>query len=268
VRTSRLVIETARRLWLAPLLAIASLGPLGCKDAPGKPGPEPEVPRPDHVLDFATLYKTNCVACHGDSQHAGAAISLTNPVLLAVIGEDNIKSILDQGVPGKLMPPFGQSGGGMLTEQQVDILAKGLIATYGKPGLLDGQNPPPFKATLHPDAATGEKAYSTYCARCHGAEGEGDPGLKEGSIVEQQYLGLISDQELRSFVIAGAQGMPDWRSDLSGHPMTDQEVTDVVAWLASHRSPSVPVSNPPSPGAVPETNATASKVTHAPASTR
>jgi cytochrome c oxidase cbb3-type subunit 3/ubiquinol-cytochrome c reductase cytochrome c subunit len=250
------------------LLAIASLGAIGCNDAPGKPGPEPEVPRPDHILDFATLYKTNCIACHGDSQHPGAAISLTNPVLLAVIGESNIKSILDQGVPGKLMPAFGQSGGGMLTEQQVGILANGLIRTYGKPGLLDGQNPPPFKAVLHPDVAAGEKAYSTYCARCHGAGGEGVPSLKEGSIVDEQYLGLISDQELRSFVIAGAPGMPDWRGDVAGHPMTDQEVTDVVAWLASHRSPSAPVSNPPSPGTVPETKAAASKVTHAPASTR
>jgi cytochrome c oxidase cbb3-type subunit 3/ubiquinol-cytochrome c reductase cytochrome c subunit len=253
---------------LAPLLAIAALAPFGCKDAPGKPGPEPEVPRPDQVLDFATLYKTNCVACHGDSQHAGAAISLTNPVLLAVIGEGNIKSVLEQGVPGKLMPAFGKSGGGMLTEQQVEILAKGLIAAYGKPGLLDGQNAPPFKATLHPDAAAGEKAYATYCARCHGADGEGNAGLKEGSIVEQQYLGLISDQELRSFVIAGAPGMPDWRSDVAGHPMTDQEVTDVVAWLASHRPSSAPVSNPPSPGNVPESQATASKATHAPASIR
>jgi mono/diheme cytochrome c family protein len=241
----------------------------GCHGAPGKPGPEPEVPRPDQVLDFATLYRTNCVACHGDSQHAGAAISITNPVLLGVIGEDNIRAILDHGVPGKLMPAFGQSGGGMLTEQQVGVLATGLISTYGKPGLLDGQSPPPFAPVLHPNVAAGEKAYATYCARCHGAGGEGNAELKEGSIVEPQYLGLISDQELRSYVVGGAQGMPDWRGDLPGHPMSDQDVTDVVAWLASHRPPSAPVSNPPIPDTVPDkAHPLAKKVTHEPSSIR
>jgi len=261
-------VKTSRRLLIA-VFTIGSLSAVGCNSAPGKPGPEPEVPRPDQVLDFNTLYKTNCVACHGDSQHPGAAIAITNPVLLAVIGEDDIKSILDQGVQGKLMPAFGQSGGGMLTEQQVGILAKGLIATYGNPGVLNGQTPPPFKPTLHPNIEAGQKAYATYCASCHGANGEGNPKLKQGSIVDEQYLGLISDQELRSYVIAGATGMPDWRSDVPNRPMSDQEVTDVVAWLASHRPASAPVSNPPIPETMPnKTHPLTAEPKHAPSSIR
>jgi len=265
-------VKTTRQLLIA-LVSAASLAAAGCNSSPGKPGPDPEVPRPDQVLDFQTLYKTNCVACHGDVQNPGAAISITNPVLLQVIGEDNIKDILDHGVPGKLMPAFGTSGGGMLTEQQVGILASGLISTYGKPGSLQGQNPPPFKPTLRANVEAGQKAYTTYCASCHGASGEGNPTLKEGSIVDQQYLALISDQELRSYVIAGASGMPDWRSDVAGHPpshpMTDQEVTDVVAWLASHRSPSLPVSSPPVPdnGTGPN-HQPAQRVQHEPSSIR
>jgi cytochrome c oxidase cbb3-type subunit 3/ubiquinol-cytochrome c reductase cytochrome c subunit len=51
---------------------------------------------------------------------------------------------------------------------------------------------------------------------------------------------LISDQGLRSIILAGQteQGPHDWRSYLTGpsaRAMTDQEVTDTVAWLASHR---------------------------------
>jgi hypothetical protein len=30
-------------------------------------------------------------------------------------------------------------------------------------------------------------------------------------------------------------GAPDWRGNAPGKPMSDQEITDVVAWLASHR---------------------------------
>ena len=47
----------------------------------------------------------------------------------------------------------------------------------------------------------------------------------------------MSDQELRTIVIAGRPelGAPDWRSDIAGKPMSAQDVSDVVAWLASRR---------------------------------
>lgn len=248
------------------LFSAATLATLGCHDAPGKPGPEPEVPRPDQVLDFATLYKQNCVACHGDAHQPGAAISLANPVFLAIAGQDNLRMYIANGVPGKLMPAFAQSAGGMLTDQQVDIIAKGILGAWAKPGFLDGQNPPPFAATLTPEAANGEKAYKTYCARCHGAQGEGSAESKLGPIIEPAYLNLISDQELRNFVVAGAPGMPDWRSDTPGHPMSDQEITDVVTWLGSHRENAPPARPAPMPASKPELKAP--KATHEPSSIR
>jgi cytochrome c oxidase cbb3-type subunit 3/ubiquinol-cytochrome c reductase cytochrome c subunit len=56
---------------------------------------------------------------------------------------------------------------------------------------------------------------------------------------------------LRDIVVAGlpGEGMPDWRGDRSGKPMTDKEVTDVVAWLGSHRVqfPGQPFSSAPPP---------------------
>jgi cytochrome c oxidase cbb3-type subunit 3/ubiquinol-cytochrome c reductase cytochrome c subunit len=60
---------------------------------------------------------------------------------------------------------------------------------------------------------------------------------KVGSIVDESYLALVSDQALRSFTIAGVPGgvMPDWRTD-APVPMTDQQITDVVAWLAAKRT--------------------------------
>jgi cytochrome c oxidase cbb3-type subunit 3/ubiquinol-cytochrome c reductase cytochrome c subunit len=60
---------------------------------------------------------------------------------------------------------------------------------------------------------------------------------KVGSIVDESYLALVSDQALRSFTIAGlpAGVMPDWRTD-AAVPMTDQQITDVVAWLATKRT--------------------------------
>jgi len=30
-------------------------------------------------------------------------------------------------------------------------------------------------------------------------------------------------------------GAPDWRGNVPGRPMTDQDISDVVAWLSSQR---------------------------------
>jgi mono/diheme cytochrome c family protein len=223
-------------------LAAAVLTLVGCSRFPGRPGPGPEVIRPDQVLDFATLYKVNCTACHGQMGRNGAAISLGNPVYLAVAGEQNLREITAKGVPGKLMPPFAKSVGGMLTDQQIDVLAHGMMQQWSRPDLFAGQNIPSYRATLAGDAAGGQEAFDTFCARCHGVGGEGSArdaktGMgKVGSIVDGTYLALISDQALRSIVIGGRpdEGMPDWRTD-AAQPLTDQQIADIVAWLSSKR---------------------------------
>jgi mono/diheme cytochrome c family protein len=237
------------RSFYALALAAGVLSLAGCSRIPGRPGPGPEVPRPDDVLDFRTLYKANCAACHGENGSGGAAISLANPVYLAVAGEDNLLHITANGVSGKLMPPFAKSAGGMLTDQQVGVLAHGMIQQWSKPDLLAGVSIPQYRSTLTGDSARGQEAFGVYCAGCHGAAGEGSTSDaksgkgKIGSIVDGSYLALISDQGLRSIVIAGRpdEGMPDWRTHRT-QPMTDQQVTDIVAWLASKRT-----SNPGQP---------------------
>jgi cytochrome c oxidase cbb3-type subunit 3/ubiquinol-cytochrome c reductase cytochrome c subunit len=72
----------------------------------------------------------------------------------------------------------------------------------------------------------------TVCAGCHGPDGRGARDIADSS-----YLALVSDQHLRTVIITGMPqlGMPDWR----GHakPLSDGDVTDVVAWLAAQRMP-------------------------------
>jgi len=238
-------------LWFTSFSALAAavLALVGCSRVPGRPGPGPEVVRPDQVLDFATLYRANCAACHGENGRNGAAISLANPVYLAVVGEQNLREITGKGVPGKLMPPFAKSAGGMLTDQQIDVLAQGMMQEWSRPDLFAGQNIPPYRATVPGDAARGQQAFGTFCARCHGIAGEGSAGDaksgtgKVGSIVDGSYLALISDQALRSITIAGRpdENMPDWRTD-AAQPLTDQQITDIVVWLSSKR-----IANPGQP---------------------
>jgi mono/diheme cytochrome c family protein len=222
--------------------ALLTLGAVGCSHLPGKPGFSPETLRPDQTLGFTVLYQSNCSGCHGDSGLNGAALPLNNPVYLTWAGREHLIQIVAKGVPQSAMPAFGRSGGGLLTDEQVEHIVDGMIARWGKPGVLNNTDPPAYTPTSRGDAAQGKAAFHTYCARCHGADGKGtSPGGQQGdvigSIVDPTYLALITDQGLRDIVVSGlpGEGMPDWRGDAKGKSMTDQNVTDIVAWLASQR---------------------------------
>jgi len=236
----------------AVLAAVLSLGVMGCSHLPGKPGFRPETMRPDQVHDFATLYRQNCSACHGDNGRNGAALPLNNPVYLEWAGRNRMVGIVSNGVPQSMMPAFGPGGGGLLTDQQVKDIVDGMMTRWGKPGVLNGTNAPGYAASSAGDAAQGQEAFQTYCARCHEANGEGSAAWKgglasgavanaasaTGSIVDPTYLALISSQGLRDIIVSGMPGedMPDWRGDVDGKPMTDSDVTNIVAWMESHRA--------------------------------
>jgi mono/diheme cytochrome c family protein len=186
-------------------------------------------------LEFATLYGENCSGCHGAQGHGGATIALSDPVYLALIDQNTLRKVIASGVHGTSMPAFAQSGGGMLTDKQIDAIANGILSSWARKGALNGSNPPSYVATGTGNAAKGEVVYGTYCAQCHGSSGQGAP--KGSSITNDSFLALVSDQGLRTIVITGRPelGAPDWRGNVPGKPMTDQEITDVVAWLASRR---------------------------------
>jgi cytochrome c oxidase cbb3-type subunit 3/ubiquinol-cytochrome c reductase cytochrome c subunit len=225
------------------LLLFCAIGLMGCRAAPGKPLPGSEAKRPDQILEFRTLYKENCSACHGNLGRMGAAISLANPAYLSFVGVANLERITANGVPGTMMPPFSKKAGGVLTDPQIAVLAQGIVSSWGRPSAPSGLNPLPYASNLRGDMMQGRNTFIAFCSRCHGTDAEGAVAgaMHTGSLVEPAYLSLISDQGLRSLIVAGQpdQGMPGSTSDLPGdgaRPMTDQEVTDVVAWLASHRT--------------------------------
>jgi cytochrome c oxidase cbb3-type subunit 3/ubiquinol-cytochrome c reductase cytochrome c subunit len=215
---------------------------LGCDRIPGKPT---EAQRPllsSQVSNFDDLYGRACAGCHGGDGQLGAARPLRDPLYLALVHRDTLRQIIAQGVPGTTMPAFSERFGGGLTDTQIDILIDGMQNRWGRPQAFTHVALPPYRladaraAGAEPgDAERGKTAYTTYCAHCHGPEGRG--GEQGGAVVEGAYLALVSDQALRTAVIAGRLdlGMPDWREAVAGRPMTPQEIADVVAWLASHR---------------------------------
>jgi mono/diheme cytochrome c family protein len=221
---------------------LAAILAAGCNSPHGQPGRDSEILAPNEVLDFGVLYAQNCAACHGAEGRGGAAIALDNPVYLAIADDTAIRKVIANGVEGTAMPAFAVNAGGMLTETQINVITKEIRSRWSQQAIPDMATAPSYAPPLTGNTQRGEAAYKTYCESCHGPGGGG--GHKGSAITDDSFLALVSNQGLRTIVITGRPelGAPDWRGNVSGKPMSDQEVTDVVAWLASRR-----VQNPGQP---------------------
>ena len=130
-----------RRILLV-LLAVVPFGISGCKDAPGKPragvrtrparaGPRLQRPLPAELCRLPRRIRQE------RRRHFPRKPHLSRNGRTSA----NIQRITAAGVPGTMMPAFGKAAGGSLTDQQIAILAHGMITTWGNPGTLGGAHP-------------------------------------------------------------------------------------------------------------------------------
>ena len=133
-----------RHCWQCCSLAVLALA--ACSRLSGKPAPGPEVPRPDSVLDPVVLYSQNCAGCHGADGRKGPAMDLSDPVYLAIVDDDTLRSTISKGRPGTAMSAFAQKEGGMLTDEQVNAIIHGIRQRWSKPNALAGVTAPPYAA--------------------------------------------------------------------------------------------------------------------------
>lgn len=214
---------------LAALMLIA-----GCDSMPGRPLEADRPIRPKDVTSFDVLWATNCAGCHGADGTMGAARPMNDPLYLAWAGDVDLRLVIRQGVAGTLMPAFAEGHGGSLTDKQIDIIVDEMRHRWAKADKFRGMQLPAYAAQIG-DATRGAQVYKQFCSDCHGPDGTG--GTAHGSVVDPSYLALVSNQALRTSVVAGRSdlGMPDFMSMSPGRKMTAQQITDVVAWLAGHR---------------------------------
>jgi cytochrome c oxidase cbb3-type subunit III len=228
----RLIITTAATLLLVGLCA-------SCDRLPGKPDEAARWKAPTEVVDFGQLYAENCSGCHGADGRLGAARPLNDPLYLTLVNDETLRQVIAQGIRNTAMPAFAQQQGGNLTDGQIKLVVQGIRSRWAQSEQLQGSTLPPYetgKTSRAGDVSHGSLVYQAYCVQCHESDGRSRP--KGGSILDPNYLALVSDQSLRTTVIVGRSdlGKPDWRNNVQGRPMTPQEISDVVAWIASHRS--------------------------------
>jgi cytochrome c oxidase cbb3-type subunit 3 len=215
------------------ILSVISIGlamsNVGCHRRFGPPNDQEELMRPENVVSFDRLYKQNCSACHGENGSGGPAFDLANPTYQALVDDASLRHWITSGMPGTEMPAFGDSAGGFLTPQQVEILVGGMRSRWAHADQKVHDTPPYSSSTIG-TAEQGHQIFQVNCSSCH--------QQRQQKITDTSYLALVSDQSLRTIVIAGRPdlGQPDYKHVRSGQPLTDQDVSDIVAYLHSLRS--------------------------------
>jgi mono/diheme cytochrome c family protein len=208
-------------------------------------------------MTFSVLFQENCIACHGANGKLGPAPPLNDRLFLALVPDTELHRVISEGRTGTLMPAFAASQGGHLTDAQIKVLAHGIrkewrsteSAPVGAPPYLATQAKTNNAAPGNRD--DGLKVFTRACAGCHGDHGQGGRhggeagGKLVGAINDPNFLALISDQALRRLVITGRPdlGMPDYAGTKGRpenfQPLTSEDVTHIVALLASWRTESV-----------------------------
>jgi cytochrome c oxidase cbb3-type subunit III len=226
------VIPRPQVFFLAALTAALFCG---CGLSDGRPTANSEAVAPDDVLDFSVLFSQNCAGCHGVEGKGSAAIALSNPEYLALADDPTILQVVSHGRPGTSMPAFAKTAGGMLTNKQVSILVAGIRKNWGRSTTFSSVPLPPYAAKSPGNPQAGGPLFEKYCGSCHGINSQ----ASDPSILNPSFLALVSDQYLRTMVIVGRPELnaPDFRGNVPGPAMNDQEITDIVAWLSSQRTP-------------------------------
>ena len=185
--------------------------------------------RPEDVVSFDRLYKQNCSACHGENGSGGPALDLANPNYQALVDGASLRRWITSGMPGTEMPAFGESAGGFLTPQQVDTLVGGMRLRWAHADQMVHEMPP-YSSTTIGNVEQGHQIFEVNCSSCHQQE--------QQKITDNSYLALMNDQSLRTVVIAGRPdlGQPDYKQVRPGQPLTEQDVSNIVAFLHSLRS--------------------------------
>ena len=115
-------------LLCALMLAIS----VGCNSAPGRPALESRSAPAGPSLELRSPLSAKLRGMSRFGGQGGAAVSLSSGVYLAIAGDDTIRRVTAEGVPGTVMPAFAQSSGGMLTDEQINAIVSGIRSRWGK----------------------------------------------------------------------------------------------------------------------------------------
>jgi len=216
----------------------------GCHGAGGKVGPAPPLNDPL----FRAIVPEKTLAAVITRGRAGTPMPAFAKEFGGELTTAQVQVLVNEikGVPYRIVKDHEEGAG----KAQILADAKGIAPAWGIPPSSTGQLPSYLAPAVKSDESSqkrreaGAMAFARACASCHGDLGQGvaRAGHLRRQIHNQVFLALISDQALRRYVITGRPdlGMPSYaeKKDRTADfvPLTTEEVTDLVAFLASWRA--------------------------------
>jgi mono/diheme cytochrome c family protein len=182
----------------------------------------------------AQIYAENCAVCHGEDGQGriGATLAKDWP---SIRPDLKVRDTIERGIPGTLMPAWGQASGGPINEREIDALVFYILSWQSggpiyifptqTPGLRLALTPPPG---VTGDPNRGALLYAGNCAVCHGIEGEG----RVGANLAKDWPSIRPDLLVQSTIENGVEGsvMPAWSQEHGG-PLPEQDINNIVAFI-------------------------------------
>jgi len=169
------------------------------------------------------LYAANCIACHGASGEGTVGPALNSRGLLQLTPDEALFSLIRTGVPGTVMPAWGQAFGGPFTDEQVTQLVAFIRA-------WEATAPEITPTVVKPDPVRGATIFAETCFVCHGENGQGTD--RAPKLNDPATLRDFDNAWYRNTIAHGrpAKGMPTW-----GTVLSPQQIDDLVALIAAWR---------------------------------
>lgn len=186
----------------------------------------------EFATDGVTLYGTFCAACHGPAgqgmRYPGAPAfpAIANPDFLRIASDDFIRATVTHGRPGRRMPAWGASEGGLRPDEIAAVVAH--VRTLGATPHEPDPRPPRWVVA---DEEAGARLFASACAACHGENGEG----KEGTALRNPVLlANATDTYLFETIRNGRRGtsMEGFSAaSTTRRALSDAEIASVVAFV-------------------------------------
>lgn len=169
------------------------------------------------VSHGASLYRGNCIGCHGVNGEGGVGISLNSPLFQAVVSDEFLRDTILQGRKHSSMP----GGTGFSTQDTRDLVAYLRHWSAEQPSW---EQVSPLLADASPKV--GKKLWRASCTGCHDKEGEGGIGSRLNS---QSFLSIATDKFLYHAIVEGRPGtaMPSWRH------LQAADLADLISYIRS-----------------------------------
>ena len=187
---------------------------------------------PTAIKDGASLFKMYCWGCHDSGKQSiydevldRTVPAITNPGFLRLIDDNNLKTIIVEGRSGTQMTPWKTTAAGLKKEEIEQILDYVSMSRPSEiPGLFHYDR---YKS----DTANGKNVYEQRCNFCHGDEGKGG-GRKLGvNLRNSTVQKLLEPEFLARTVLHGRKGTPMPSFGPEGEGLSNQEITDVIAYV-------------------------------------